>query len=69
MVNRKMATYIQPALLIVKLTAASTILATSNQLTSDGNSLTLDPTTMEQGDGNDAAVKSGSVDWDEFDKW
>ena len=64
-----MKTYIQPTLVIVRMTAASTLLADSNHLTSDGNSVNLDPTSMKQGDGSDAAAKSSSVNWDEFDKW
>lgn len=63
----KKTMYIQPQTTIV-LVSAQAMLAASNTLSSDGNSIEFNYNTMQDGDGSNAAVKAGNVfdgqDWE-----
>ena len=57
--------YIVPELLIVKVNAAHSILTISNSI--NGNSVILNPGSMDDGDGSDAVKLQGTyIQWDDW---
>ncbi len=60
--------YINPAMYIVVTALAESVLNLSNQLSSNGSSVVLNPSTMGDGDGSDAVKSYSSYNvWD--DDW
>lgn len=56
--------YISPQAIVVEMTCVNSLLSGSNQLV--GTSIDMNPGTMEEGDGGDAAARSRYSLWDDL---